>query len=108
MRALPLTACITQDMWRYTNQDFGEKAYQALLLLIGSQRCSLDDLASHFSIHPRTLNCRLKEAGTRYRKFHNEAHHQTTCQLLRDTPSGGSARAGWKPAQVDPALIRGE
>lgn len=74
-----------QDMRHYTNQDFSEKAYQALLLLIGSQRCSLDDLARHFTIHPRTLNRRLKESGTSFRELHNEARHQTAGQLLRDT-----------------------
>jgi AraC-like DNA-binding protein len=74
-----------QGLRRYTSQDFGEKAYQALLLLIGSQPCSLDDLASHFLIHPRTLNRRLREAGTSFRALHNETRHQTACQLLRDT-----------------------
>lgn len=74
-----------EAMRRYTRQDFGEKAYQALLLLIGTQPCSLEDLASHFSIHPRTLNRRLQEAGTSFRALYNEARHQTACQLLRDT-----------------------
>lgn len=75
----------TLDMRRYLNQDFREKAYQALLSLLGSQRCSLDDLAGHFAIHPRTLNRRLKESGTSFRELHNEARHQTAGQLLRDT-----------------------
>ena len=73
------------DMRRYSNQDFRDKAYQALLFLIGSQRCSLDDLARHFTIHPRTLNRRLKESGTSFRELYSEARHQTAGQLLRDT-----------------------
>jgi AraC-like DNA-binding protein len=73
------------DMRRYSNQDFSEKAYQALLSLLGSQRCSLDDLARHFTIHPRTLNRRLKESGTSFRELYSEARHQTANQLLRDT-----------------------
>jgi AraC-like DNA-binding protein len=74
-----------QDMRRFSSQDFREKAYQALLFLLGSQRCSLDDLATHFTIHPRTLNRRLKESGTSFRELHNEARRQTASQLLRDT-----------------------
>ncbi len=74
-----------ESIRRYSRQDFGEKAYQVLLSLIGTQPCSLDDLASHFSVHPRTLNRRLQEAGTSFRALYNEARHQTACQLLRDT-----------------------
>ena len=73
------------DMRRYSNQDFCDKAYQALLLLLGNQRCTLDELARHFSMHPRTLNRRLKDSGTSFRELHAEARHHTARQLLCDT-----------------------
>jgi len=76
-----------EDMRRYSNQDFREKAYQALLFLLGSQRCTLDELARHFSMHQRTLNRRLKDSGTSFRELYTEARHQTARQLLCDTRS---------------------
>jgi len=76
-----------QNMRRYSNQDFSEKAYQALLFLLGSQRCTLDELARHFAMHPRTLNRRLKDSGTSFRELYAEARHQTARQLLCDTRS---------------------
>lgn len=75
------------DMRRYSNQDFREKSYQALLSLLGSQRCTLDELARHFSMHQRTLNRRLKDSGTSFRELYAEARHQTARQLLCDTRS---------------------
>ena len=76
-----------EDMRRYSNQDFREKAYQTLLFLLGNQRCTLDELASHFSMHQRTLNRRLKDSGTSFRKLYAAARHQTARQLLCDTRS---------------------
>jgi len=76
-----------RDMRQYSNLDFRDKVYQALLLLLGAQRCTLDELARHFSMHKRTLNRRLKDAGTSFRELHNEARHQTARQLLSDTRS---------------------
>lgn len=76
-----------QDMRLHSNLDFRERAYQALLLLLGTQRCTLDELAGHFAMHPRTLNRRLKDAATSFRELHNEARHQTARQLLCDTSS---------------------
>ena len=75
------------EMRRYSNQDFRDQAYQALLFLLGSQHCTLDELARHFSMHPRTLNRRLKDSGTSFRALHSEARHQTARQLLCDTRS---------------------
>jgi len=76
-----------EDMRRYSNRDFHEKAFQALLFLLGSQRCTLDELARHFSMHQRTLNRRLKDSGTSFRELYAEARHQTARQLLCDTRS---------------------
>ena len=74
-----------QEMRRYLDMDFRDKVYQVLLLLVGAQRCTLDELAGHFSMHQRTLNRRLKDAGTSFRQLHNEARHETARQLLGDT-----------------------
>lgn len=76
-----------QEMRQYSNQDFRGKAFQALLLLLRSQRCTREELAKYFAMHPRTLNRRLLAAGTSFRELHNEARHQTACQLLCDTGS---------------------
>ena len=75
------------DMRRYSNQNFRDKTYRALLFLLGSQRCTLDELARHFSMHQRTLNRRLKDSGTSFRELYAEARHQTARQLLCDTRS---------------------
>jgi len=76
-----------EAMRHYSKQDFREQAYQALLFLLGSQPCTLDELASHFSLHQRTLNRRLKDSGTSFRALYAEARHQTARQLLCDTRS---------------------
>ena len=76
-----------QDLIRHSPEDYRSKVYQAVLLLLGSKRCNLDGLADYFSLHPRTLNRRLKEASTSFRELHNEARHATACQLLQQTRS---------------------
>lgn len=79
------------EMRRYSDLSLQEQAHQALLLLIGSQRCTLDQLANSFSMHPRTLNRRLRDAGTSFRELHHRARHETARSLLRD--SGNSIEA---------------
>ncbi|MEF8749740.1 MAG: AraC family transcriptional regulator [Candidatus Accumulibacter propinquus] len=76
-----------QELRLYSNNNFREMVYEGLLLLLGAQRCTLKDLASHFSMHQRTLIRRLSEAGTSFRELHKEARHQTARQLLIDTRS---------------------
>ncbi|SBT03490.1 DNA-binding domain-containing protein, AraC-type [Candidatus Accumulibacter aalborgensis] len=82
------------EIRRHSRQDFRDKAHGALLLLISSNRCSLEELARHFSMHPRTLNRRLKDSGTSFRDLYNAARHDTARQLLRDTVSSIDAIAG--------------
>jgi AraC-like DNA-binding protein len=82
-----------QQLRRHSSQPFPDKVHQALLLLLGSERCSLEKLAAHFSLHPRTLNRRLQEAGTSFRKLYNRARHDMACQLLRDSNSSIDAIA---------------
>jgi AraC-like DNA-binding protein len=68
-----------------SNQSFRDQAHKALVTLIGSQLGSREQLAIHFSIHPRTLNRRLRGAGTSFRELYNEVRHEIARQLLRDT-----------------------
>ena len=70
-----------------SSEDFVEQVNQELVRLLGSKRCSLQSLASQLGLHSRTLNRRLREAGTSFRELHKTARHQLACQLLRDTAS---------------------
>ena len=53
------------------------------LLLCGHG--SLESVAGIFSLHPRTLNRRLKGQGTSYRQLREECRQALACQYLRDT-----------------------
>lgn len=68
-----------------SNEDFQARAYRLLVCLLEVNECSLDNLARKFSIHPRTLNRRLKDSGTNYRELHNRARHDAARQALRQT-----------------------
>jgi AraC-like DNA-binding protein len=46
---------------------------------------SLEEIASEFSMQPRTLNRRLKAEGTTFRELINEARFEVARQLLRGT-----------------------
>jgi AraC-like DNA-binding protein len=55
--------------------------------LLGTKRCSLDELAAALGVHPRTLNRRLKASDTSFREIYEGARHHLAMQLLRDTRS---------------------
>lgn len=74
-----------QEMRAYADLGFVEQAHKKLVVLLGQQRCTSEQLAEQFAMHPRTMNRRLKDAGTSFRKLHGEACHEMACQLLRDT-----------------------
>ncbi len=74
-----------QEMRAYADQSFREQAHKMLVMLLGQQRCTREQLAKQFAMHPRTLNRRLKDAGTSFRELHGEACHEMARQLLRDT-----------------------
>jgi AraC-like DNA-binding protein len=74
-----------QDMRTYADQSFREQAYKMLVMLLGQQRCTREQLAEQFAMHSRTLTRRLKDAGTSFRELHGEACHEMARQLLRDT-----------------------
>lgn len=68
-----------------SNHNFLEQAQKVLVILLGQQHCTRDELAGHLDLHPRTLNRRLKNAGTSFRELHAAACHEMARQLLRDT-----------------------
>jgi AraC-like DNA-binding protein len=45
----------------------------------------LEEIASEFSMQPRTLNRRLHAEGTTFRELINEARFEVACQLLKST-----------------------
>ena len=71
-----------------SNQSFRDQAHRMLVSLIRGQCCSREQLAAQFSLHPRTLNRRLKEAGTSFRELHTGVRREIARQLLRDTRRG--------------------
>lgn len=73
------------EMRRFSEQELQEKVHHALLRLIDSKRCTLDQLAHHFMMHPKTLSRRLKDAGSSFRELHRRARHETARMLLRDS-----------------------
>ncbi len=46
---------------------------------------SIEDVATHLSLHPRTLNRRLQAEGTTFRKLLNQARFDVARQLLATT-----------------------
>ncbi len=63
---------------------------------------SLEGVASHLSMHPRTLNRRLQSEGTSFRQLLNQARFEVARQLLAGTRMAitdiGLALAGSWPA----------
>ena len=66
-------------------EDIVQRARHALVLMLGSLPCTLPGLAEALSLHPRTLNRRLRDAGTTFRQLHQEARHHRARQLLQGT-----------------------
>lgn len=64
------------------SQDVKSQVGLVIDQLIASETCTLEAVAAHFSIHPRTLNRRLKEAGTSFREIVGQARHARACELL--------------------------
>jgi AraC-like DNA-binding protein len=48
-------------------------------------KISLEDVANHLSVHPRTLNRKLKDEGTNFRSLLNAARFEVARQLLAGT-----------------------
>lgn len=46
---------------------------------------SLEEIASEFSMQPRTLNRRLQAEGTTFRELISDARFEAACQLLKVT-----------------------
>ena len=52
--------------------------------LIVSQSCKVEQVASILSLHPRTLNRRLKDHNTTFRQIVGEMRYEIAKQMLRD------------------------
>lgn len=68
-------------------RSFEDQVYPAVQRLLAENRCTLDELARWFSMHPRALARRLQQAGTSFRALQNQARHALARELLRDTTS---------------------
>ena len=68
-------------------RSFEDQVYPAIQRLLAENRCTLDELARRFSMHPRGLARRLQQAGTSFRALQNQARHALARELLRDTTS---------------------
>ena len=76
-----------------SDQGFRDRVQRLLVATVGKPGCSREQLARQLSIHPRTLNRRLRDAGTSFRELHNEVRHEMARQLLRDGRRGTAAIA---------------
>ena len=65
--------------------DFLERVRFVLCPMIISKRCTSGELARRLSLHPRTMNRRLRDRGTSYRKTVGKIRFDIAKQLLRDT-----------------------
>ena len=67
------------------NVDLLEQARSLLHPLLISGRCSEADLAQVLSMHPRTLNRRLKERDTTFRSLIADTRYEISTQLLAES-----------------------
>jgi AraC-like DNA-binding protein len=61
------------------------RAYRGLRTLLMSGKCSGDDLAQMLSLHRRTLNRRLEDAGTTFQAVLDDVRFEVARQLLLHT-----------------------
>lgn len=71
----------------YGRNDFAVLARHALFRMHGVSCYTRKDLADKLLLHPRTLNRRLKEAGTSFRELLNSVRHELACHHLHSTQS---------------------
>ena len=67
------------------NVDLLEQIRSLLYPLLVSGKCSEDDLAQVLSMHPRTLNRRLKERETTFRSLIADTRYEISKQLLAES-----------------------
>jgi AraC-like DNA-binding protein len=65
--------------------DFPSAVRRALRKQLLTGPCSIDAVATQFSMHRRTLDRRLQQHGVHYRDLLDAVRHQAACELLRDT-----------------------
>lgn len=64
--------------------DLLEEMRSIIRPLIVSQSCKVEQIASILSMHPRTLNRRLKDLNTSFRELVGEIRYEIAKQMLRD------------------------
>ena len=64
--------------------DLLEEMRSVIRPLIVSQSCKIEQVAGILSMHPRTLNRRLKELNTSFREIIGEMRYEIAKQMLRD------------------------
>ncbi|MEJ2328125.1 MAG: AraC family transcriptional regulator ligand-binding domain-containing protein, partial [Chromatiaceae bacterium] len=83
-----LCRALQERVTEFSAAFFGDLPAQVRRIVCNLLRCgsgSLESAANVLSIHPRTLNRRLRRSGTTYRQLREECHHAFACQLLLDT-----------------------
>jgi AraC-like DNA-binding protein len=65
--------------------DFATQVRSVLRTAVLTGHGSVGQVAALFSMHSRTLNRRLNEAGTRFRRLVDEVRFEVAGQMLRDT-----------------------
>lgn len=76
-----------QPVWAVDPEDHDlvHHTYRNLRLLLLEGKCAGDDLASKLSLHRRTLNRRLKDHGTTFRRILDEVRFEAARQMLGNT-----------------------
>lgn len=67
------------------NTDFVGRVREALRLQMQGQRPTVDSVGRALALSPRSLQRRLREAGTTYRQLLDEVRESMACELLRRT-----------------------
>jgi len=71
--------------WAVALPDAAEQVARILRSRVLFGDATLDEVARCLTMHPRTLNRRLRSEGTTFRKLLNEAHFEVARQLLAGT-----------------------
>jgi AraC-like DNA-binding protein len=84
------------DLYRYLHKqidelnhqygnDFAEQVRRVLHSALYAQRATADHIAAVFSIHPRTLNRRLRSCGTSFQELADQSRFEIAQQLLENS-----------------------
>ena len=84
------------DLYRYLHKqvneldgqndnDFADQVRRVLHSALYAQRTTADNIAALFSIHPRTLNRRLRSCGTNFQELADQSRFEISQQLLENS-----------------------